>query len=135
MLASMKKQVWILAVALAALGAAAAEKVDESKLPPAAKKEGVTFDTDIKPIFEKSCVKCHGAEKPKARLRLDTLDWTLKGADGEPVLAKGKSAESALVHAVARLNEDEAMPPDGKGDPLTKEQVGLIRAWIDQGAK
>ena len=47
----------------------------------------------------------------------------------------GKSADSALVKSVARLVEDDAMPPEGKGKPLTAEQIGLIRAWIDQGAK
>lgn len=118
-----------------AVGAYAGDKVDESKLPPVAKKSDVSFDKDIKPIFQKACVSCHGPEKQKAKLRLDTLDWTLKGAGGDQVVTKGKSGESYLVHVVARLNEDEAMPPDGKGDPLTKEQVGLIRAWIDQGAK
>ena len=51
------------------------------------------------------------------------------------MIVPGKSEKSPLVLAVARLVEDEAMPPDGKGDPLSKDQVGLLRAWIDQGAK
>jgi mono/diheme cytochrome c family protein len=122
-------------VAVAALGVTAADKVDPSKLPPALKKENVTFAKEILPLFEKSCVKCHGPEKQKGKLRLDTLEAVLKGGDDGEILKKGKSAESAIVHSVARVDEDEAMPPEGKGDPLTKEQVGLIRAWIDQGAK
>lgn len=125
----------LLASAILAAFLVRAADVDVSKLPPAAAKSGVTFDKDIKPIFEKSCVKCHGAEKQKGKLRLDTHEWTLKGADGEDVLSKGKSAESELVHSIARLDEDTAMPPEGKGDPLTKEEIGLVRAWIDQGAK
>ena len=120
---------------VAALTAAAADKIDTSKLPPALKQDGVTFAKDIKPLFEKSCVKCHGAEKQKGKLRVDSLEATLKGGENGEILKKGKSVESSLVHSVARLNEDEAMPPEGKGDPLTKEQIGLIRAWIDQGAK
>ncbi|MEN9676174.1 MAG: hypothetical protein RIS76_2070 [Verrucomicrobiota bacterium] len=109
--------------------------VDVSKLPAAAAAKGVTFDKDIKPIFEKSCFKCHGAEKQKGKYRLDTLEAALKaGENGESIL-KGDSAKSPLVHSVARLDPDAAMPPDGKGDPLTAAQVGLIRAWIDQGAK
>jgi hypothetical protein len=40
-----------------------------------------------------------------------------------------------LVHAIARLNEDDAMPSADKGDPLSKDLIGLVRAWIDQGAK
>ena len=109
---------------------------DIKKLPPAAAKTGVTFDTDIKPIFEKSCVKCHGAEKQKGKLRVDTLAGVKKGGEDGAVIEAGKSEKSRLVHSVARiLDEDENMPPEGKGDPLTKEQVGLVRAWIDQGAK
>lgn len=131
------KSLWTTLAASAALSVAAlaADKVDPAKLPPAAKKDGVTYAKDIKPIFDKSCIKCHGEEKQKAKLRLDSLEWILKGADGEDILSKGKSAESELVHSIARVNEDEAMPPEGKGDPLTKDQVGLVRAWIDQGAK
>ncbi len=122
-------------LAASALAVHAAAKVDTSKLPTASTKTGVTYAADIKPIFEKSCFKCHGEEKQKGKLRLDSLEATLKGGDDGKVLEPGKSAESTLVHSVARLDEDEAMPPADKGEPLTKEQVGLIRAWIDQGAK
>ncbi len=114
---------------------AADKKIDASKLPPAASKKGVTYAADIKPIFEKSCFKCHGAEKQKGKLRLDSLEAAVKGGENGPILKAGKSAESGIVAAIARLDEDEAMPPADKGEPLTKEQIGLVRAWIDQGAK
>ncbi len=112
-----------------------AADVDVSKLPPASAKKDLTFEKDILPIFQKSCVKCHGPEKQKAKLRLDTLEATLKGGENGDCISKGASAKSTLVHTIARLDPDAAMPPDGKGDPLTKEQVGIVRAWIDQGAK
>lgn len=118
-------------LALASSVSAAGKK----ELPPAAKKAGVTFDKDIKPIFEKSCVECHGEKKQKGKLRLDTLANTLKASENGKSVIPGKSADSSLVKAVARLVEDDAMPPEGKGKPLTAEQIGLIRAWIDQGAK
>ncbi len=108
---------------------------DLSKLPPPSDKKSLTFEKDIKPIFEKSCFKCHGAEKQKGKLRLDSLDATLKGGENGPNVKAGDSKNSTLVHSIARLVEDEGMPPEGKGDPYTKEQVGLVRAWIDQGAK
>ena len=117
------------------MGVALAADADLSKLPPAASKKGVTFEKEIKPIFEKSCFKCHGPEKQKGKLRLDSLEAALKGSENGKVLEAGKSEKSVLVHNIARLKPDDAMPPEGKGDPLTKEQVGLIRAWIDQGAK
>lgn len=114
--------------------AASAAEVDVSKLPPPAKKK-ISYAQDIKPIIEKSCLKCHGPEKPKAKLRLDSRAAILKGSEDGPVVVEGNSAKSKLIHAVARLDEDSAMPPEGKADPLTKEQVGLLRAWIDQGLK
>ena len=122
-----------LGVSTLALGAA--PKLDLSKLPPAATKTGVTYAADIKPIFEKSCFKCHGAEKQKGKLRLDSLEAALKGGEDGKILTAGKSADSPIVQSVARLDDDSAMPPADKGKLLTKEEVGLIRAWIDQGAK
>lgn len=130
----MKTILFIPAAFIAALSIQAAD-IDVSKLPPPAKTTGLTFEKDIKPIFDKSCVKCHGAEKQKAKLRLDSLEATLKGGENGDSVVKGNSAKSPLVHTIARLDPDSAMPPDGKGEPLTKEQVGIVRAWIDQGAK
>ncbi len=116
-----------------------AASVDTSKLPPGSSQKGVTYAKDIKPIFDKSCIRCHGAERPKAGLRLDGLETALKGTKDAKVIQPGKSVESLLVHAIAQLGpEDGWMPPVGNKagiSPLTKEQVGLIRAWIDQGAK
>ena len=127
-------------LALAVLTASAADKkLDASKLPPASEKKGVTFDADIKPIFEKSCVKCHSGDKAKSKLHLDSAAGAVKGGKEGPDIIVGKSGESPLVYAVAHVgDEDDFMPPlKNKANigPLTKEQVGLIRAWIDQGAK
>ncbi|MEY2427197.1 MAG: hypothetical protein QOJ40_82 [Verrucomicrobiota bacterium] len=117
----------------------AAADIDISKLPPASDKTGVTYAADIKPIFEKSCLKCHGAQKQKGKLRLDSLEAALKGGQDGKVVEPGASAKSMLVHNVAHIgDEDDYMPPPDNKDkipPLTKEQIGLIRAWIDQGAK
>lgn len=128
-----------IAIASATLVANAETKIDKSKLPPASDKKGVTYVADIKPIFEKSCVKCHGAEKPKAKLQLNSLEGALKGGENGKVIEPGKSADSVLVHNIAWLGEEDYwMPPkDNKAKiaALTKEEVGLVRAWIDQGAK
>src|SRR5262245_64906946 len=93
----------LVAIALA-FGATAQGKkksVDTSKLPPASTKTGVTYAADIKPIFEKACIKCHGAEKQKGKLRLDSLDAVLKGGEDGKVIEVGNSADSMLVHNVA----------------------------------
>ena len=130
-----KTLIRILAVSSAGLLLKASD-VDVSKLPPASTKTGVKYEADIKPLFEKSCVKCHGAEKQKAKLRLDSLEAALKGGENGPDIIVKSSAKSSLVHSVARIgDEDDFMPPKGKGEPWTKEEVGLLRAWIDQGAK
>ena len=131
----MKTTIFLLVPVLGLSLVAALSAADVNKLPPPANKAGVTYSTDIKPVFEKCCIKCHGPEKQKGKLRLDTLENVLKGGEDGKVVQPGKSADSMLVKAVARLDEDTAMPPEGKADPLSKEQVGLIRAWIDQGAK
>jgi len=125
------------AAALSIAAVSSLVRADEAaKLPPPADKKDVTFAADIKPIFDKSCVECHGPKKQKAGLRLDTRELTLKGEKSGPVLIIGDSANSELVKLVARIGDEEHwMPPVGKGKPLTKEQVGLLRAWIDQGAK
>ena len=114
-------------------------KIDASKLPPPAEAKGITYAKDIKPIFDKSCVKCHGPEKQKGKLRLDSLEAALKGGEDGKVVLPGDSAGSILVHNVAHIgDEDDFMPPPDNKDkipPLNREQIGLIRAWIDQGAK
>ena len=113
--------------------------IDASKLPPVADKKDVTYSQDIKPIFEKSCVSCHGPEKAKGKLRLDSLAATLKGGEDGKVVEPGNSAGSVLVHNIAHLGDpDDYMPPPKNKagiPPLTSQQIGLIRAWIEQGAK
>jgi hypothetical protein len=126
---------------IAAFGLAiAAQAQDAGKLPPASTKTGVTYDSDIKALLDASCVKCHSGDKPKARLKLDTLEAALKGSKDGPILKAGDSANSFVVKSVAHLtgDHDSWMPPlDNKAGikPLTPEQIGLLRAWIDQGAK
>jgi hypothetical protein len=127
-----------ISVTLASVALADLELGDASKLPPVAAKTGVTYDKDIKPIFEKSCVKCHGGEKPKGKYSMETLASILKGSPEGKTVVPGNSAKSPLVHQIADLVADMEMPPTDKRDKypaLTKDEIGLIRAWIDQGAK
>jgi hypothetical protein len=113
--------------------------VAHADLPPASTKTGVTFDTDIKPIFMATCMPCHsstGPRKPRAGLALDTLAATVKGGRDGAVLKAGDSAHSDLVLSVAHVGDPDGFMPKGKdAKPLTPDQIGLIRAWIDQGAK
>ena len=116
------------------------QPLQPAKLPPASTKTGVTFDADIKPIFQASCVKCHdsqGTKKPKAGLALDTRAGVMKGSRDGAVVTVGDSAHSDLVLSVAHIGDepDNFMPKGKNAKMLTPDQIGLIRAWIDQGAK
>lgn len=93
----------------------------------------VSFKKEVLPLFEETCGNCHLAGKAKGGLQLDTLELSLKGGEsGTPALVVGQSAESYLIHLVSGLNPDSVMP--NKGRRLTEDEVGLLRAWIDQGA-
>jgi mono/diheme cytochrome c family protein len=135
----MKTITKITAAAFAAIFGFALVAMADDALPPAAAKTGVTYATDIKPIFDAACVKCHDSTKPKqgAKLSLDTLAGVLKGDRDGKIITVGDSAHSDLVLSVAHLGDDPGtFMPKGKGaKKLTDDQIGLIRAWIDQGAK
>ena len=99
---------------------------------PAAAAHSIDFEKDIKPIFAGNCLSCHGPKKQKGEYRLDVKTIALrKKGDVQPIIP-GRSADSLLIQRVAGINPDKVMPPDG--DTLSAEQIGLLRAWIDQGA-
>ena len=93
----------------------------------------VDFVKDIQPIFQKTCLECHGAEKQKGKLRLDSKEAALKGgADGQ-VIVPGSAEKSDLYRRIILpAGHDDIMP--NKGEPLTKVQTDLIRDWLNQGA-
>jgi mono/diheme cytochrome c family protein len=97
--------------------------------PPAARK--VDFAKDIQPIFEASCVQCHARGKDKGGFSLETRAKFLAGGDSGVVAVPGKSAESYVVETISGLEPDNIMPQKGK--KLTRDQVAIFRAWIDQG--
>ena len=81
------------------------------------------------------CFRCHGPEKPKSDFCLAFRNQALQGGDENTNdIVPGDSARSYLIYYVARQVADMEMPPEGRGDPLTPQQVALLRAWIDQGA-
>src|SRR5260221_10871758 len=117
---------FLLLVVVLAAGAVKADdkwdisKLDVSKLPPASDKQGLTYAKDIRPLFEASCFRCHGADRPKAGLRLNSLEAVLKGGEDGKVVIPQKSKESPLLVAVAQIDDETAMPPKrgpGGGGP------------------
>jgi len=99
-------------------------------LPPPATRP-VSFIKDIRPILESSCIKCHGRGRTKGDFQLDTRETLLKGGATSPAVVPGKSEDSYLIELVSGLDPDNVMPKKGK--KLTSAEVGLLRAWIDQG--
>lgn len=93
------------------------------------------YATVIQPIFDKYCVSCHGAEKSKGGLRMDTAELLVKGGDsGSPLDPPG--AEYSLLgnRLTLPVDDDDHMPPDGKPQ-LSPAQLTVIKWWLDAGAK
>ena len=109
-----------------------AKEIDIQALPAAAKSKA-DFSRDVEPLFRERCYTCHGPQQQMSGLRLDSKTAALAGGYSGAVIKPGNSAQSKLIHLVAGLKEDQIMPMEG--ERLTPEQVGLLRAWIDQGAE
>ena len=101
-------------------------------LPPPSPR-AVEFARDVQPIFSARCYACHGPAQQMSGLRLDSREATLKGGYAGASIKLGDSASSSLIHRVAASPGLTPMPP--AGNRLTPEQIGVLRAWIDQGAK
>lgn len=94
--------------------------------------ETVDFNRDVYPLLKSRCFACHGGANPDSGQRLDVRRELLGYSTGEVIAEPGGSRHSRLIEAVAATSEKDRMPPDGE-DPLTDEQVAMLRAWIDQG--
>jgi hypothetical protein len=116
----MKKTIFVPVAALAILfNVRADDKID--------------FAKSIQPLLEKRCLECHGSKKQKGDLRLDTKEAALKGGSDAKAIVPGKPDESDMVRRISLdAGHDDIMPP--KGDPLTKEQIALVKQWISEGA-
>ena len=121
---------WLFVVASLTATLAAAP-ADVSKLPPAAERE-VSFLDDVDPILEKRCYMCHGDDVEMNGYSLWRKKEAVQGGySGRAAIVEGNSEQSRLIHLVAGLEENLVMPPaSGK---LTAEEIGILRAWIDQG--
>jgi hypothetical protein len=109
--------------------------VDLSQLTPPSGRL-VDFSKDVQPIFESHCYRCHGTEKQKSGFRLDRKSDALRGGEQGVDIIPGNSIRSPLIHYVAGLVDDMRMPPPPSGvKSLSPDEVALLRAWIDQGAK
>jgi len=95
----------------------------------------VSFEKHIQPILEENCLSCHNADKAKGDLNLATKKDAFTTGENAPTIIAFNSAKSS-VYSLASLpaDHDDLMPPAKSGGPLKKEQLDLLRGWIDQGA-
>jgi mono/diheme cytochrome c family protein len=95
-------------------------------------QQPLTFEEHVRPILRAHCFQCHGEEdEHEGSLDLRLARLMSKGGDSGPAIVPGKADDSLVIQ---RLTAGE-MPPEGKGKPLTSDQIATIRTWIAQGAK
>jgi mono/diheme cytochrome c family protein len=89
------------------------------------------FEKSVRPVLAGQCQSCHGADKQKGGLRLDSRDAMLNGGDSGPVIVPGEPEKSKLITAVHQTGDAPKMPPKGK---LDETQIVALTNWIKQGA-
>lgn len=96
--------------------------------------EKIDYNTQVKPIFNKKCISCHGGVKAKSNFSLLFREDALKAAkSGKYPIVPGHPEESEMIKRITNNDPDERMPY--KHDPLTKEEVSVLKKWIRQGAE
>lgn len=99
--------------------------------------EPVAFNKEILPILRKNCLACHSASEKQGELILESPQGILKGGNNGPAVVAGKGLESLLIK-MASHQAEPVMPPEGNdvaAGNLTSQELGLIKLWIDQGAR
>ncbi len=96
-----------------------------AQLPPAVQRP-VDFAKDVQPLLRARCYACHGPKVQMSGMRFD------KKASAQRAFKPGVSADSLLIQRVAATTGKPQMPPTGP--KLSDAEIGLLRAWIDQGA-
>lgn len=99
----------------------------------AAAESKVDFAKDVQPILQQNCIKCHGPEKQKGKMRLDSREAALKGGKAGPAFVVNDAAKSEMVRRLTLPKTDDDFMPS-EGEPLSKAQIDLIKDWINQGA-
>ncbi|MFO1482580.1 MAG: DUF1553 domain-containing protein [Verrucomicrobiaceae bacterium] len=89
------------------------------------------FEQRIRPLLIENCIECHGPDKQKGGLRLDSRAGWQTGGDSGPAIEPGKLSESKLWLAVSYMDRDLKMPPKRK---LKDSEIADLKQWIESGA-
>jgi mono/diheme cytochrome c family protein len=108
-----------------------AQGSDQKAPPRKTKADAVNYYRDIEPILKANCESCHQASMAAGGLRVDAPENLLQGGASGPAVIPGK-AQRSLLYQRLTVTTDKRMPPVGV---VTEEQLALIRAWINLGAK
>lgn len=97
----------------------------------------VQFNRDVRPILSDHCFQCHGPDQKnrKGDLRFDQEDTLTTGPAGEALVVAEKPDESEFYRRLISEEPEVQMPPPSHGRPLSQDQIGTLRKWIEQGAK
>ncbi|WP_230981230.1 PSD1 and planctomycete cytochrome C domain-containing protein [Echinicola salinicaeni] len=97
-------------------------------------KEKVDFNAEIRPIINNKCISCHGGVKQSGEFSLLFESEALSATkSGEPAIIPGHAEESEMIKRILHEDPEVRMPPEGP--PLSKEEVEVLKKWINQGAK
>src|SRR4051812_44054266 len=89
------------------------------------------FENQVRPVLAENCYGCHGPQKQKGGLRLDSAAAVTKGGESGPVVSPGKPEASRLIKAVRQTDDDLKMPPKGR---LKDAEIAALTTWVKSGA-
>ncbi len=107
---------------------------DSGKAPLQIPQGRPDFAKEVAPLITKLCLRCHGGEKVKGKLNLKTREGFLKGGGGGKVVVPGKPKDSPFYTSMLETDPEVKMPPPKEKVQPSKDDLELIRKWIEQGA-
>ncbi len=110
------------------------EVSSDAEKGPIAVEDADVYQDLIHPIFEETCVQCHGPDKSKGELRLDSFELAMLGGELGDTIVPGDIDASELIYRLhLEIDDDERMPPEGKPQP-NEGQISILEWWIQAGA-
>ena len=107
-------------------------------LPGCAREEAVSFSQAVKPVIDQNCLACHkegGAGFEASGFSMETYEDLMKGTKFGPMIIAGDSIGSNMIVLMEGRADPSISMPHGDMDPVSKQDIEIIRLWIDQGAQ